>query len=99
MVAAGTWGAAAPSRYLQARLWRCAAHRLPTPAQIALTVPHCSPGDQALAGHRQAGCRAIGSEAPHVAQPGAIIGLEDCLKKEAQVPANTYICFNVLSVC
>lgn len=34
-----------------------------------------------------------------MAQPGAIIGLEDCLKKEAQVPENTYICFNVLSVC
>lgn len=32
-----------------------------------------------------------------MAQPGAIIGLADCLKKEAQGPANTYICFNFLS--
>lgn len=32
-----------------------------------------------------------------MAQPGAIIGLADGLKKEAQVPANTCICFNFLS--
>lgn len=32
-----------------------------------------------------------------MAQPGAVIGPAGCLKKEAQVPANTCIYFNSLS--
>jgi hypothetical protein len=82
MVAAGTWGPAAPGRSYKPGLRRWVARGLSTPPQIALTVLHCSPGEPE-AGWGQAGRRAIGSGAPHVVYPGAIIGLEDCLKKEA----------------
>lgn len=77
-------------------LRRWAARGLSTPPQIPLTVLHCSPGEPG-AGEGQAGRGAIGSGASHVVQPGATIGLADCLKKEAQVPANTSTCFNFLS--
>lgn len=74
---------------------RWTARGLTASPQIALTVLQCSPGEPG-AGGGQAGRCAIGCGAPHVVQPGATIGLADCLKKEAQVPANACTCFNFL---
>lgn len=54
---------------------------LPAPPPLALTARLRSARGPATGGDRRAGRSAIGSAVPHVAQPGAIIGLADCLKK------------------
>lgn len=62
--------------------WSCAALPLRPPPLLALTAPLSSPREPAAGGDCRAGRPAIGSAVPHVAQPGTIIGLADCLKKQ-----------------
>lgn len=73
-----------------------AALPVPAPLLLALTALRRSAGVRRAPG-LAGGRRAIGSAAPHVAQPAATIGLADCLKKQGPGPREHLICFNVPS--
>lgn len=85
------------SRELEPGTWSCAALLAPAPPLLALTALHCSQREPAAGRDSLAGRRAIGSAGPHVVQPGAIIGLADCLKKQGPGAHEHLICFNFVS--